>query len=45
MNVNYYSQYNQDKFLNEVVFNNKKKGFFIDIGAHDGVSYSNSLFF
>ncbi len=45
MNNNYFSQYNQDKFLNEVVFYNKKNGFFIDIGAHDGISYSNSLFF
>ncbi len=42
---NYFSQYNQDKFLNEVVFFNKKEGFFIDIGAHDGISFSNSLFF
>ena len=31
--------------MNEVVFNNKKNGFFIDIGAHDGITYSNSLFF
>lgn len=45
MEFNYFSQFNQDKFLNEVVFSNKKNGFFIDIGAHDGVSYSNSLFF
>lgn len=45
MKSNYFSQYNQDKFLNEVVFYNKKDGFFIDIGAHDGISYSNSLFF
>lgn len=42
---NYFSQYNQDKFLNEVVFFNKRNGFFIDIGAHDGISFSNSLFF
>lgn len=45
MKENYFSQYNQDKFLNEVVFFNKKEGFFIDIGAHDGMSFSNSLFF
>lgn len=45
MKKNYFSQYKQDKFLNEVIFNNKKDGFFIDIGAHDGISYSNSLFF
>lgn len=45
MKKNYFSQYSQDKFLNEVVFSNKKEGFFIDIGAHDGISFSNSLFF
>lgn len=45
MKSNYFSQYAQDKFLNEIVFNNKKNGFFIDIGAHDGISFSNSLFF
>lgn len=45
MKPNYFSQYNQDKFLNEVVFFNKKNGFFIDIGAHDGIALSNSLFF
>jgi FkbM family methyltransferase len=45
MNEHYYSQIRQDKFLNEVIFNNKKDGFFIDIGAHDGVTYSNTLFF
>jgi FkbM family methyltransferase len=45
MNSKYYSQFRQDQFLNEVLFNNKKNGFFIDIGAHDGVTISNSLFF
>lgn len=41
----YYSQYKQDKFLDKIVFNGKKNGFFIDIGAHDGISLSNSFFF
>ena len=41
----YYSQHKQDQFLNEKFFKNKKNGFFIDIGAHDGVSINNSLFF
>lgn len=45
MKFNYFSQYKQDKFLNEVVFFNKKNGFFIDIGAHDGITISNSFFF
>lgn len=41
----YYSQYNQDKILNEMFFKNAKNGVFIDIGAHDGECFSNSLFF
>jgi FkbM family methyltransferase len=45
MKSHYFSQFKQDQFLNEVLFNNKKKGFFIDIGAHDGVTISNTLFF
>ena len=41
----YYSQYEQDKILNETIFKNKQEGFFLDIGAHDGIWYSNSYFF
>lgn len=41
----YNSQHEQDKFLNENFFNNKKNGVFLDIGAHDGKSLSNTLFF
>ncbi|MDQ0246218.1 FkbM family methyltransferase [Bacillus fengqiuensis] len=43
--MQYYSQYAQDKYLNEQIFNGKKRGFFVDIGAHDGVSISNTYFF
>lgn len=39
------SQYNQDQILNNEIFKNKKNGFFVDVGAHDGVSLSNSLFY
>jgi FkbM family methyltransferase len=45
MKFNYKSQYQQDQFIDKVVFNKKNKGFFIDIGAHDGVTFSNSFFF
>lgn len=45
MNKKYFSQYKQDEFLDKVLFNKKQNGFFIEIGAHDGVSLSNSLFF
>lgn len=41
----YKSQYNQDKILNEKYFKNKENGVFLDIGAHDGISLSNTYFF
>lgn len=41
----FYSQYGQDKFLYQVFFSNLKNGIFIDIGAYDGVRFSNSYFF
>lgn len=41
----YFSQYRQDEFVDKVVFNKMTGGFFVDIGAHDGVSLSNSFFF
>ncbi len=41
----YYSQCGQDKYLNEKIFNNKRDGIFIEIGAHDGKSFSNAYYF
>src|SRR5258708_1238402 len=41
----YFSQCGQDQFLNEKVFKGKKSGVFVDIGANDGVTLSNSFFF
>ncbi|HZW61607.1 MAG TPA: FkbM family methyltransferase [Candidatus Babeliales bacterium] len=41
----YYSQCGQDKYLNEQLFHDKKNGIFIEIGAHDGISYSNAYYF
>ena len=41
----YYGQYKQDEFLNETFFHNKEGGTFVDIGAHDGITINNSLFF
>jgi len=38
-----YSQYHQDKFV-DIYFKKKYNGFFLDIGAHDGISFSNSYF-
>lgn len=43
--MNFYSQYRQDKFLYNNIFNKKRNGVFIDIGAHDGITFSNSYFF
>ncbi|HTM05970.1 MAG TPA: FkbM family methyltransferase [Patescibacteria group bacterium] len=39
------SQYRQDQFLYTYFFSNQQKGFFVDIGAHDGIKWSNSYFF
>jgi FkbM family methyltransferase len=35
----------QDKFVNEYIFKNKRNGVFVDIGAHNGITYSNTYFF
>lgn len=40
----FYSQFNQDEIINTLL-KNKKNGFFVDIGAYDGITFSNSLFF
>jgi FkbM family methyltransferase len=41
----YYSQYKQDEYLETSIFKGLKNGFFMDIGAHDGVSINNTLYF
>lgn len=43
--MKFYSQFGQDQFIYENLFKNKTNGFFVDIGAYDGESTSNSLFF
>lgn len=43
MIMKYYSQDGQDKFIADL-FKNKRNGVFVDIGAYDGVEYSNSFF-
>ena len=43
--MKYHSQFEQDKFVYEKYFINKDKGYFVDIGAHDGITFSNSKFF
>jgi len=41
----FYSQYNQDRSLENCIFKGHKNGIFMDIGAHDGVDLNNTLFF
>ncbi len=45
INLKYHSQYGQDRFLDTEIFKGKENGFFIEIGAYDGIRFSNSLFF
>ena len=44
-NEKYFSQAGQDKFIYDNFFKNKKNGYFIEIGAFDGIQGSNCLFF
>jgi len=41
----YRSEVGQDRFVNSHFFKDKKEGFFVDIGAHEGVKNSNTLYF
>jgi len=40
-----YSQYKEDLFLNKNFFKNKRDGVYIELGALDGVLFSNTKFF
>jgi FkbM family methyltransferase len=41
----FYSQDKQDEYLENTFFKGYKNGFFVDVGAHDGVSLNNTLYF
>jgi len=41
----FHSQVGQDRFIFERFFSDRNCGRFLDIGAHDGVRFSNTLFF
>lgn len=43
--MKYYAAYNLDEYLHLYVFKNRSSGFFVDIGAHDGISINNTFFF
>jgi FkbM family methyltransferase len=42
---NYQSQMGQDLFLNRWFFHNRESGYFVDVGAFDGISGSNTSYF
>lgn len=45
-NSEYNSQYGQDQYIWKTVFKEQcRSGFFLDIGAYDGTTFSNSYFF
>ena len=44
-NKQYSSQSGQDKIIHEVFFKDYSSGFFIELGAYDGITGSNCLFF
>ena len=41
----YHSQDGQDLYLDKHVFKGLKNGIFVDIGANDGITINNTLFF
>ena len=45
MSKQFHSQYRQDEFLEKCVFKGFRNGTFVDVGAHDGITFSNTLYF
>jgi len=45
MNTKFFSQYEQDKYLEDNVFKGHKNGTYFDVGAHNGVTFNNTLYF
>jgi FkbM family methyltransferase len=41
----FYSQFEQDKFLQNNIFKSLKNGFYVDVGAHNGINGNNTLYF
>jgi FkbM family methyltransferase len=41
----FYSSHKQDEFLEYNIFKGFKNGIFMDVGAHDGISINNTLYF
>ena len=45
LNEPHFSQHKQDTYIDEKIFRKKRSGFFVDVGAEDGISLSNTYFF
>ena len=45
MNNKYHGQFELDRFLNEEYIKDKKDGFFVEVGAHNGFNEITCLFF
>jgi FkbM family methyltransferase len=43
--MSFNSQWGQDKYLKENIFRDFSGGFFVDVGAHDGIAINNTLYF
>lgn len=41
----FYSQDKQDEYLETNIFKGYKNGFYVDVGAHDGITLNNTLYF
>jgi FkbM family methyltransferase len=41
----FHSQFKQDEYVEKTIFKGYKNGIFMDIGAHDGVTFNNTLYF
>jgi len=41
----FYSQDNQDNYLETNIFKGYKNGFYVDVGSHDGITINNTLYF
>lgn len=45
MKSSFFSQFGQDEYLETHVFKGATGGFFVDVGAHNGITINNTLFF
>ena len=41
----FYGQCRQDEFVEKCILHNYKNGVFVDVGAHDGITINNTLYF